>query len=98
VGLLVAEVSFISLKLALLAAVALLAAGGDLVVLVKPQFEAGRGAACEGIMRDPAVDETVCADVAAFVERLGLAVIGLIPSPIDGGDGNREFLLGARRG
>jgi 23S rRNA (cytidine1920-2'-O)/16S rRNA (cytidine1409-2'-O)-methyltransferase len=98
VGLLVAEVSFISLKLALLAAVALLAAGGDLVVLVKPQFEAGRGAECEGIMRDPAVDETVCADVAAFVERLGLAVIGLIPSPIDGGDGNREFLLGARRG
>lgn len=98
VGVLAADVSFISLKLALPAAAALLAQGGDLVALVKPQFEAGRGAVRKGVVRDPAIHDAVCADIAAFVARLGLAVVGLIPSPIEGGDGNREFLLGARRG
>jgi 23S rRNA (cytidine1920-2'-O)/16S rRNA (cytidine1409-2'-O)-methyltransferase len=98
IALLVADVSFISLKLALPPAVALLAPGGALVALVKPQFEAGRAAARKGVVRDPAVHEAVCADLAAFAAELGLTVVGLVPSPIDGGDGNREFLIGARRG
>ena len=98
IGLLAADVSFISLKLTLPTVVALLAAGADVVALVKPQFEAGRGAARKGVVRDPAVHEAVCADIAAFVAGLGLTAVGLVPSPIDGGDGNREFLLGARRG
>ena len=50
----------------------------------------------KGIVRDPAVHAAVCDDIAAFVTSLGWRVIGIIPSPIAGGDGNAEFLLGAR--
>jgi 23S rRNA (cytidine1920-2'-O)/16S rRNA (cytidine1409-2'-O)-methyltransferase len=98
VDLLVADVSFISLRLVLPAAVALLAPAAAMAVLVKPQFEAGRAHVRKGIVRDEAVRRTVCADMAAFVTALGFDVVGIIPSPIAGGDGNREFLLGARRG
>ena len=99
VGLLVAEVSFISLKLALLAAVALLAAGGDLVVLVKPQFEAGPKAVGKGgIVRDPRHRAEAVENVRRFLaEEAGWTVIGVIPSPLQGADGNEEFLLGAVR-
>lgn len=96
--LLVADVSFISLKLALPQAVALLRAGASLVALVKPQFEAGPAHVQKGIVRDEAVHRAVCADIAGFVASLGFAVLPIIPSPIVGGDGNREFLLGARHG
>ena len=96
--LLVSDVSFISLKLVLPAVVALLKPRADLAVLVKPQFEAGRDHVKKGIVRDEAVHRAVCEDMTAFVASLGFTVIGLVPSPIEGGDGNREFLLGARRG
>lgn len=91
------DVSFISLKLVLPTIVELLAPGAALVALVKPQFEAGRENVQKGIVRDEAVHARVCADIQALVESLGLTVTGQIPSPIEGGDGNREFLLGARR-
>lgn len=96
--LLVSDVSFISLKLVLPSAVALLKPRASLAVLVKPQFEAGREHVKKGIVRDEAVHRAVCEDMKAFVASLGFEVLGLVPSPIAGGDGNREFLLGARRG
>ena len=71
----------------------LLAAGGQLVALVKPQFEAGReDVGAGGIVRDAAVHERVVAEVVAEAARLGLAHRGTTPSPIDGAEGNREFL------
>lgn len=96
--LLVVDVSFISLKLVLPTAVALLKPRATLAVLVKPQFEAGRDAVKKGIVRDAAVHQAVCDDITNFVTSLGFTPLGLVPSPIEGGDGNREFLLGARRG
>jgi 23S rRNA (cytidine1920-2'-O)/16S rRNA (cytidine1409-2'-O)-methyltransferase len=95
--LLVSDVSFISLKLVLPPAVAFLKPRATLAVLVKPQFEAGRDHVKKGIVRDEAVHRAVCDDITAFVASLGFTPIGLVPSPIEGGDGNREFLLGARR-
>ncbi|WP_132028458.1 TlyA family RNA methyltransferase [Aquabacter spiritensis] len=95
IDLVVADVSFISLALVLPAALSLVQPGAGLVALVKPQFEAGPGRVRKGIVRDPAVHEEVCARIAAHVVDLGWQVKGLIPSPITGGDGNREFLLGA---
>jgi 23S rRNA (cytidine1920-2'-O)/16S rRNA (cytidine1409-2'-O)-methyltransferase len=98
VDLLVADVSFISLRLVLPHAVPLLAERAALAVLVKPQFEAGRAHVHKGIVRDEGVRRTVCREMAGFVAALGFAVDDVIPSPIAGGDGNREYLLGARRG
>jgi 23S rRNA (cytidine1920-2'-O)/16S rRNA (cytidine1409-2'-O)-methyltransferase len=89
------DVSFISLKLVLPAALALATAPVQLVALIKPQFEAGRAALKKGVVRDAAVHAAVCDDIAAFVASLGWRVIGVITSPITGGDGNAEFLLGA---
>ena len=94
---LVADVSFISLKLVLPAAVRRLAARAALVALIKPQFEAGRQHLKKGIVRDAAVREAVRDEITAFVAGLGLAIIGVMPSPIEGGDGNVEYLIGARR-
>ncbi|MGD9844380.1 MAG: TlyA family RNA methyltransferase [Variibacter sp.] len=91
------DVSFISLKHVLPAASVLAAPSARLVALIKPQFEAGRGALKKGIVRDAAVQMAVRDDIMHIVEALGWAVIGVIPSPIAGGDGNVEFLLGARR-
>lgn len=92
------DVSFISLRLVLPAAAGLLAESADLVALIKPQFEAGRARVGRGgIVRDAAVHESVCAEVRTMLEGLGFAVRGLIPSPIQGGDGNTEFLVAARR-
>jgi 23S rRNA (cytidine1920-2'-O)/16S rRNA (cytidine1409-2'-O)-methyltransferase len=95
---LVADVSFISLKLVLPAAVRRLADRTALVALIKPQFEAGRKHLKKGIVRDAAVREAVRDDLTAFVAGLGFDVIGVAPSPIEGGDGNLEYLIGARRG
>ena len=89
------DVSFISLKLVLPAALTLLASPAQMIALIKPQFEAGRALVKKGIVRDAAVHAGVCDDIAAFVTGLGWRVLGVIPSPISGGDGNLEFLLGA---
>ncbi len=90
--------SFIPLKLVLPAALALARPAAEAVVLIKPQYEAGPGHVKKGLVRDPAVHEQVCEDVAAVITSLGWTVLGVIPSPIAGGDGNHEFLIAARRG
>lgn len=91
------DVSFISLRLVLPAVAALLTPAAEIAALIKPQFEAGRAALKKGIVRDEAVHESVCADIAGLMAGLGFAVDGPVPSPIEGGDGNREFLIGGRR-
>src|SRR5262249_35128492 len=95
--LVVIDVSFISLKLALPPALALVRSPPQLVALIKPQFEAGRSHVKKGIVRDPAIHAAVCEDIATFIASLGWSVVGRLPSPLAGGDGNREFLLGAAR-
>jgi 23S rRNA (cytidine1920-2'-O)/16S rRNA (cytidine1409-2'-O)-methyltransferase len=91
------DVSFISLKLVLPPTVGLAKLPAQLVALIKPQFEAGRTALKKGIVRDPSVHAAVCDDIAKFVATLGWHVLGIVNSPIEGGDGNAEFLLGAAR-
>jgi 23S rRNA (cytidine1920-2'-O)/16S rRNA (cytidine1409-2'-O)-methyltransferase len=95
--LVVADVSFISLRHVLPAALALAQPAAQLAALVKPQFEAGRAAVKKGMVRDPAVHAAVCEDVRRLVASLGWRVLDVIPSPLPGGDGNAEFLLGAMR-
>jgi 23S rRNA (cytidine1920-2'-O)/16S rRNA (cytidine1409-2'-O)-methyltransferase len=94
--LVVVDVSFISLKLVLPVALALARRPMHLLALIKPQFEAGRGNRKKGIVRDPLVHQAVCDDIAAFVATLGCDILGIIPSPLAGGDGNQEFFIGAR--
>jgi 23S rRNA (cytidine1920-2'-O)/16S rRNA (cytidine1409-2'-O)-methyltransferase len=91
------DVSFISLKLVLPAALALAKTRAQMVALIKPQFEAGRERVKKGVVRDAAVHAAVCDDIVAFTATLGWRVVSVIPSPIVGGDGNVEFLLGAIR-
>jgi len=90
------DVSFISLKLVLPPVLALLRPPAWLIALIKPQFEAGRRHLKKGLVRDPQVHTAVCDDIAAFMAAQGLKVVGIIPSPIAGGDGNHEFLIGAQ--
>jgi 23S rRNA (cytidine1920-2'-O)/16S rRNA (cytidine1409-2'-O)-methyltransferase len=94
----VIDVSFISLKAVLSAALSLAAAPMHLLALIKPQFEAERKHSRRGIIRDAEVHRQVCEDIAAFAASLGCRNIEVFPSPIAGGDGNLEFFLGARRG
>ncbi len=97
------DVSFISLRAVLPAATALVASPRSadvelmLIALIKPQFEAGRAHLKKGIVRDPAVHQAVCKEIAALAASLGWAVAGIIESPLPGAGGNREFLLGASR-
>ncbi|CAM5763629.1 TlyA family rRNA (cytidine-2'-O)-methyltransferase [Labrys miyagiensis] len=98
VDLVVADVSFISLALVLPSALALAKPRADLAVLIKPQFEAGRDRIGKGgVVKDEAVHAEVCERIASLVKRLGWEVRGIVPSPIEGGDGNKEFLLVAER-
>jgi 23S rRNA (cytidine1920-2'-O)/16S rRNA (cytidine1409-2'-O)-methyltransferase len=92
------DVSFISLKLVLPGIGKLLRARASLVALIKPQFEIGRRDIKKGIVRDPAVHHRVCNEIAAFLAVQGWNVGGVVPSPILGGDGNREFFIEAERG
>lgn len=92
------DVSFISLTLVLPAILRLAAPHAALVALIKPQFEAGPSRAIKGIIKDEAIRREACAKIEALVEGLGWCVVGTIRSPIEGGDGNCEFLLGARLG
>jgi 23S rRNA (cytidine1920-2'-O)/16S rRNA (cytidine1409-2'-O)-methyltransferase len=97
-SLIVCDVSFISLKLALPPALALAPDGCFLIALIKPQFEVGRGNLGKGgIVRDEALLESVCTDIRGFLEKAGWNVKNLTPSPISGGDGNREFIVFARK-
>jgi len=99
VGAVVADVSFISLRLALPPALALTTVGAWGVFLVKPQFEVGREHVGKGgLVRDAAVARKAVDAIAAWLaETHGWTVEGVVDSPIAGGDGNREFVLGARR-
>jgi 23S rRNA (cytidine1920-2'-O)/16S rRNA (cytidine1409-2'-O)-methyltransferase len=92
------DVSFIALKLVLPAIGALLRPGACLIALIKPQFEAARSGVKKGIVRDPAIHEAICDGIAAFLTGQGWRVGGRMPSPILGGDGNREFFIEAERG
>ncbi len=94
-SLVVSDVSFISLKLALPPALALAEPGALAVLLVKPQFEAGREAISKaGLLKQPETAPDIAADLEAwFVRDMGWKSLGLLPSPIAGGDGNHEFLL-----
>ena len=96
----VTDVSFISLKLILPPMAAVLAPGGEIVSLIKPQFEAGRGLAPGGVVKDPEVRRRVVEDITAFGrEELGLEVLGVAESPISGKDkGNIEYLCHWRKG
>jgi 23S rRNA (cytidine1920-2'-O)/16S rRNA (cytidine1409-2'-O)-methyltransferase len=100
VEVLVADLSFISLRTVLPALVGLVAGGGDLVLLVKPQFEAGREEAArgKGVIRDPAVWRRVLEEVRAASLSQGAAMMGAMPSPITGAEGNVEFLVHCRAG
>lgn len=93
--LIVSDVSFISLKLVLPPALALARSGAHGVFLVKPQFEAGREAIGKGgILKNPADGPIVAEALAEWLgSQPGWRALGLCPSPIEGGDGNREFLL-----
>jgi 23S rRNA (cytidine1920-2'-O)/16S rRNA (cytidine1409-2'-O)-methyltransferase len=95
----VCDVSFVSLKLALPPALELAKTGAKAVLLVKPQFEAGRDAIGKGgILKDPAHGPRIADELAAWLEtNPGWRSLGWKPSPIDGGDGNREFLLGGTK-
>lgn len=96
----VADLSFISLTTVAPVLVELSQPGGDLVVLVKPQFEAGREEASRGrgVIRDAAVWRRVLHEVRAALEAQGAAMIGVMVSPLRGADGNVEFLAHFRRG
>ena len=92
------DVSFISLKLVLPSAFALLKDGGECVALIKPQFEAGKAHLSKnGIVRDAKVHKKVCDDIAEFASAVGFERSEIIPSPITGGDGNTEYLIYLKR-
>jgi len=98
VGVVVIDVSFISLKLVLPAVLPKLRAGGLLVALVKPQFEVGPAHIDKGgVVRDAAARQAAIDDVRAFVRDAGLDELGVIDSPVPGPAGNVEALLVARR-
>ncbi len=99
IGAVVSDVSFISLKLALPPALEMAEPGAFCVLLVKPQFEAGREAISKaGLLKDPDSAPAVAAELERWlIEDMGWKSLGLLPSPITGGDGNVEFLLGGRK-
>src|SRR6202022_3054005 len=94
----VIDVSFISLRLGLPKVRELLSPPGDVVALVKPQFEVGKGAVGKGgVVRDPEQHREVVRGLSQFASEIGYTVAGEIPSPIVGAKGNREFLLYLKR-
>jgi 23S rRNA (cytidine1920-2'-O)/16S rRNA (cytidine1409-2'-O)-methyltransferase len=96
IALAVCDVSFISITMILPALTGLLSADAEMVILVKPQFELERDQVGKGgIIRDPALHQQACQRVEGAVRRLGFHT-QIIPSPILGAEGNREFLLHAR--
>ncbi len=98
IELIVCDASFIGLRTALPAALALAAPGAHLAALIKPQFEVGKGRVGKGgIVRDPALHDEVRATISAWLaEQPGWTVLGTTDSPIEGAEGNKEFLIGAQ--
>ena len=99
VDIVVCDASFIGLRTVLPAGLALTAPGADLVALIKPQFEVGRDRIGKGgVVRDPALHREVCDDIRGWLaDQAGWSVRGVTDSPITGPEGNREFLIAARR-
>ena len=99
VDIVVADLSFISLRVVAPALLACAATGADLVLLVKPQFEATRqeAAKVKGVIRDDAVRERVLEEVSTALASLGAAIMGTMVSPLTGADGNVEFFVHARK-
>jgi 23S rRNA (cytidine1920-2'-O)/16S rRNA (cytidine1409-2'-O)-methyltransferase len=96
-GVVTIDVSFISLRLILPVVPALVAPGGDVVALVKPQFEAGReDVGRGGLVKDPLVHARVNEEVTQAAAQVGLLRVALVESPITGAEGNREFLMHLR--
>jgi 23S rRNA (cytidine1920-2'-O)/16S rRNA (cytidine1409-2'-O)-methyltransferase len=95
----VADLSFISLRTVAASLLALTTDDAEFVLLVKPQYEAGRArVGRRGIVRDPAVHASVLREVVAGLDTAGLGVGAVSPSPLRGADGNVEFFVHARRG
>jgi 23S rRNA (cytidine1920-2'-O)/16S rRNA (cytidine1409-2'-O)-methyltransferase len=98
VDLIVCDASFIALAKVLDTALGFAKPGGRLIALIKPQFEAAREEIGKGgVVRDPAVHERVCSEVAAWLVDRGWHVFGVTASPITGPEGNVEFLIAADR-
>ncbi|NLS25674.1 16S/23S rRNA (cytidine-2'-O)-methyltransferase TlyA [Sphingomonas sp. S2M10] len=99
IDLVVCDASFIGLAKVLDVPLGFTRPGARLAALIKPQFEAGREEVGKGgVVRDPAVHERVCTEVADWLEGKGWQVLGVTRSPITGPEGNVEFLIGAVRG
>lgn len=100
IDLIVCDASFISLKTVLPAAMRLVAPGTDLIALIKPQFEVGKGRVGKGgVVRDPGLHKDVCDDISGWLAaQPGWHVLGITESPITGPEGNVEFLIGAHFG
>lgn len=98
--LVVADLSFISLRTVASALLGLAEEHGDLIALVKPQFECGKEEAARGrgVIRDPQIWRRVLGEVASAFESQGAAMIGVMASPLAGADGNVEFLAHLRKG
>ena len=95
--LVVADLSFIPLELVLPALTAVTASSADLVLMVKPQFEVGRAAVGDGVVRDPALRTSAVRGVAAAAHELGLTVMAVTASPLPGPSGNVEYFLWLRQ-
>ena len=95
IDLVVCDASFISLKKVLPASMALTRSGGVLAALIKPQFEVGRSDVGKGgVVRDPELHQAVQDDIAAWLnDEMGWIVRGIVPSPITGPEGNKEFII-----
>lgn len=96
--LIVADLSFISLRTVLPALAGLAAADADLLLMVKPQFEVGREFVGNGVVRDPALRASAVMSVAAAMQDLGFGVRGVVASPLPGPSGNVEYFVWATRG
>jgi 23S rRNA (cytidine1920-2'-O)/16S rRNA (cytidine1409-2'-O)-methyltransferase len=99
IDLVVCDASFIGLETVLPAALALAKPDARLIALIKPQFEVGKGRVGKGgVVRDPALHQEVCERIAQWLAGpMGWTVLGITESPIQGPEGNREFLIAARR-
>jgi len=95
ISMITCDVSFISLRLVLPALLPVAAPGALLVALIKPQFEVRPAHVVKGIVKDDAARRRAASEIARLLEHAGWSIEGLIASPIEGGDGNREYLVGA---
>lgn len=93
----VTDVSFISLEKVLPKIDELLSREGFFVALIKPQFEVGKDGTKKGVVHDPEKHKEVVAHIEDIVAQKGFVVVGVTESPIEGGDGNKEFLIFAKR-